>query len=128
MPYVPVGIKETKKKKKTIKIKTFESISSNASRDIAKSLKISFGSSFVNLRTFGSKWQFRFPVYTFQIKKSALDYFYPFLSFSVHNFRTRTDGRTDRKVFFFRPDDLYIHTCIYLSALFFKFHPYSDQT
>ena len=75
----------------TFKIKKFDSISSNGSRDIAKSLKISFGSSFVNLLAFGSKfWQFRFPVYTFQTKKTALDYLYPFLSFSVHNF---TDGQ-----------------------------------
>ena len=81
---------------RTFKIKRFESISSNGSRDIAKSLKISFGSSFVNLRALGSKfWQFRFPVYTFQTNKTALDYLYPFLSFSVHNFCTRTDGRTD---------------------------------
>ena len=36
-----------------------KSISSNGSQDIAKSLTISFGSSFVSLRAFGSKfWQF----------------------------------------------------------------------
>ena len=75
----------------------FESISSIGSRDIAKSLKIAFSSSFVSLCAFGSKfWQFRFP--------TALDYLYPFLSFSVHNFFARTDGRTDRhflKKFYF---------------------------
>ena len=50
--------------------KTIESISSNSSRDIAKSLKISFWSSFVSLRAFGSKFrQFRFPVYIFQTKE-----------------------------------------------------------
>ena len=80
----------------TFKIKKVWSISSNGSRDIAKSLKISFGASFVSLRAFGSKfWQFRFPVYTFQTKKTALDCLFPFLSFSVHNFCARTDGRTD---------------------------------
>ena len=69
-----------------IKKKKFESISSNGSRDIAKSLKISFGYSFISFRAFGSIfWQFRFPVYTFQTK-FALDYLYPFLSFSVLNF------------------------------------------
>ena len=109
----------------TFKIKKFESISSNGSRDIAKSLKISFGSSFVNLRAFGSKvWQFRFPVYTFQTKKTALDYLYPFLSFSVHNFCARTDGRTDRHFskkfsFFFLIKNIY--TCLYLSKLVYLF-------
>ena len=86
----------------------------------------------VNLRAFGSKfWQFRFAVYTFQTKKTALDYFYPFLSFSVHNFCARTDGRTDRHFskkfsFFFLIKNIY--TCLYLSRLFFKFHPHSDQS
>ena len=104
----------------TFKIKKFESISSNGSRDIAKSLKISFDSSFVNIRAFGSKfWQFRFPVYTFQTKKTALDCLYPNLSFSVHNFCARTDGRTDRhfsKKFFFLPDQEY--TYIPMSNIF----------
>ena len=114
----------------TFKIKKFESISSNGSRDIAKSLKISFGSSFVSLRAFGSKSQFRFPVYTFQTKQTALDYLYPFLSFSVHKFCARTDGRRDRHFskkfsFFFLINNIY--TCLYLSRLFFKFHPHSDQ-
>ena len=97
----------------------FESISSNGSRDIAKSLKISFGSSFVNLRAFGSKfWQFRFPVYTFQTKKTALHYLYPFLSFSVHNFCARTDGQTFfEKVFFFLPDQEYIYMSIPISTI-----------
>ena len=102
----------------TFKIKKFESISSNGSRDIAKSLKISFGSSFVSLRAFGSKfWQFRFPVYTFQTKKTALDYLYPFLSFSVHNFCARTDGRTDifwKSFIFFCWSRIYIHVYTYL--------------
>ena len=98
----------------TFKIKQFESISSNGSRDIAKSLKISFGSSFVNLRAFRSKfWQFRFPVCTFQTKKTALDYLYPFLSFSVHNFFLLIKN---------------IYTCLYLSRLFLKFRPHSDQS
>ena len=89
---------------------------------MAKSLKISFGSSYVNLRAFGSKfWQFRFPVYTFQTKKTALDYLYPFLSFSVHNFCARTDGRTDGrtdifwKSFIFSSwSGIYIHVYTYL--------------
>ena len=99
---------------------------------MAKSLKASFGSSIVSLRAFGSKcWQFRFPVYTFQTKKTALDYLYPFLSFSVHNFCARTDGRTDRhflKKFYFFLLIKNIYTCLYLSRLFFKFHPHSDQS
>ena len=102
----------------TFKIKKFESISSNGSRDIAKSLKISFGSSFVNLRAFGSKfWQFRFPVYTFQTKKTALDYLYPFLSFSVHNFCARTDGRRDifwKSLISSSWSRIYIHVYTYL--------------
>ena len=99
----------------TFKIKKLESISSNGSRDIAKSLKISFGSSFVNLR---ESSQFRFPVYTFQTKKSALDYIYPFLSFSVHNFCAQTDGQTFfEKVFFFLPDQEYIYMSIPLSTI-----------
>ena len=110
----------------TFKIKKFESISSNGSRDIAKSLKISFGSSFVNLRAFGSKfWQFRFPVYTFQTKETALDCLYSFLSFSVHNFCARTDGRTDifRKSFLFSCwSRIYIHVYTYLDY-FSNFNP-----
>ena len=92
-----------------------ESISSNGSPDIVKSLKISFGSSFVSLRAFGSKfWQFRFPVYTFQTEKTALDYLYPFLNFSVHNFCARTDGQTFfEKVLFFPPDQEYIYIYLY---------------
>ena len=94
----------------SVYITLFESISSNGSRDIAKSLKISFGSSFVSLRAFGSKfWQFRFPVYTFQTM----------------------DGRTDRhfsKKFSFFLLIKNIYTCLYLSRLFLKFHPHSDQS
>ena len=53
--------------------------------------------------------KFRFTVYTFQTKK-ALDYLFPFLSFSVHNFCARTDGQTFfEKVFFFLPDQEYMH-------------------
>ena len=100
-------------------VHTFK-VKMNGSRDIAKSLKISFGSSFVSLRAFGS--QLRFPVYTFQTKKNALDYLYPFLSFSVYNFCARTDGRTDRhffeKVLFFPPDQEYIYMSIPISIIF----------
>ena len=96
----------------TFKIKKFELISSNSSRDIAKSLKISFGSSFVS------------PVYTFQTKKTALDYLYPFLSFSVHNFCARTDGQTFfEKVFFFLSDQEYIYMSIPISIIFWNFTP-----
>ena len=59
-----------------------------------------------------------FPVYIFQTKKTALDYFFPFLSFSVHNFCARTDGRTDRhfsKSFLFSSwSRIYIHVYTYL--------------
>ena len=104
----------------TFKIKKVESISSNGSRDIAKSLKISFGSSFVSLRAFGSKfWQ-----YTPFKQKNALDYLYPFLSFSVHNFCARTDGRTGgqtffEKVLFFLADQEYIYMFIPISSISF---------
>ena len=103
----------------TFKIKKFESISSNLSRDIAKSLKISFGSSFVNFRAFGSKfWQFRFPVYTFQTNKTALDYLYPFLSFSVHNFCARTDRHFSKKFsFFFLIKNIYTYMSIPISII-----------
>ena len=77
------------------KITKFESISSNGSRDIAKSLKTSFGSNFVSLRAFGSK---RF-------------------SFSVQ-FLTFAHGRTDRhfrKSFLFSSwSRIYIHVYTYL--------------
>ena len=71
------------------------------------------------------------PSIHFSNKKTALDYLYPFLSFSVHNFYARTDGRTDRHFskkfsFFFLIKNIY--TCLYLSRLFFKFHPHSDQS
>ena len=97
------------------KIKKFELISSNVSRDIAKSLKISFGFSFVSFRAFWSKLQFRFQIYTFQTKQTALDYLYTFLSFSVHNFCARTDGRTGRhflKKFYFCLVIKNIYTCL----------------
>ena len=72
-------------------------------------------------------WQFRFPVYTFQTKKTALDSLYPFLSFSVHNFCTRTDRHFSKKFsFFFLIKNIY--TCLYLFGLLFKFHPHSDQS
>ena len=115
----------------TFKIKKFESISSNGFRDIAKSLKISFGSSFVNLRAFESKfWQFRFPVYTFQTKNKPHSII--FIRYvSVHNFCARTDGRTDRH--FSKKFSCFlliknIYTCLYLSRVFLKFYPHSDQS
>ena len=61
-------------------------------------------------------WQFRFPVYTFETKKTALDYVYPFLSFSVHNFCARTDGRTD----IFRKSFLYSTRIWKIFPLFFN--------
>ena len=49
-------------------------------------------------------------------KNTAFEYLYPFLSFSVHNFCARTDGRTDifRKSFLFLPDQEYIYMYTYL--------------
>ena len=109
------------------KIKKFESISSNGSRDIAKSLKISFGFSFVSLRAFGSKfWQFRFRVYTFQTKKTALYYLTRFWVFVY--ITSRTDGQKFFGNFYFFLLIKNIYTCLYLSRLFFKFHPHSDQS
>ena len=100
------------------KIKKFESISSNSSRDIAKSLKIAFDSNFVSLCPFGSKfWQFRFP---------AFDYLYPLLSFSVHNFCAWTAERSDRyfrKFSFSSWSRIYICMYVHVYRLFLKFHP-----
>ena len=53
----------------------------------------------------------------------------------VHKFRGPTEGRTDRRTdryfskkfsFFFLIKNIY--TRLYLSRLFFKFHPHSDQS
>ena len=107
----------------TFKIKKFESISSNGSRDIAKSLKI---------RAFGSKfWQFRFPVYTFQTKPHSIISTRSWVLVYITFAHGRTDVRTDRRLskkfsFFFLIKNIY--TCLYLSRLFLKFHPHSDQS
>ena len=106
----------------TFKTKKFESIASNGPRDIAKSLKISFGSSFVSLHAFGSKfWQFRFSVDTFQTGKP---YSIIFNRSWVLVYITFAHGRTDRHFsekfsFFFLIKNIY--TCLYLSRLFLKF-------
>ena len=97
--------------------KKFESISSVGSRNIAKSLKISFGFIFVSLRSIGSKfWE--------------CNYFYPFWSFSVQKLLGRTDRQTDgrrdifRKSFlFFSWSRIYIHVYTYLDY-FSNFTPY----
>ena len=81
------------------------------------SLKLSFGSNFVRLRAFGST-AVSIPVYTFQTKKTALDYLNPFLSFSVHNFCARPDGQTFfEKVLFFLPDQENIYISIPISII-----------
>ena len=96
------------------------------------------GFNFGNLRAIGSTrfwWYFLSHifkiknVYTFQTKKTALNYLYSLLSFSVHNFCARTDGRTDRhlsKKFYFFLLIKTIYTCLYLSRLFLKCHPPYD--
>ena len=90
------------------KIKIIESISSNGSRDIAKSFKISFGSNFVSVLVAIISVSIT-SIYLLN-KKTALDYLYPFFSFSVHNFCVLTDGQTFfEKVFFFLPDQEYIY-------------------
>ena len=64
-------------------------------------------------------------------KKTALDYLYPFLSFSVHNFCARTDGQTFfEKVLFFPADQEYIYMSIPISIIFayqFQFHEESKN-
>ena len=92
-------------------------ISSNGSRDIAKSLKILFGSSFVSLRAFGSKFgQFRFPVYTFQTKKP---HSIIFIRSWVLVYITFACGQTFfEKVLFFSPDQEYIYISIPISTIF----------
>ena len=116
----------------TFKIR--KSISSNGSRDIAKSLKISFGSSFVNLRAFWLKFAVSIPSIHLSNKKTALDYLYPFLSFSVHNFCARTDGRSTGRTDIFRKSfpfsfwsRIYIHVYTYLDY-FSNFITHSDQS
>ena len=105
----------------TFQIKKFESISSNGSRDIAKSLKISFGSSFVSLCVRVEIFAVSIPSIHLSNKKT-LDYLYLFLSFSVHNFCARTDGQTlFEKVLFFPPAQEYIP----ISIIFSNFTPYA---
>ena len=115
---------------RTFKIKKFESISSNGFRDIAKSLKISFGSSFVSLRAFGSFGSFDSHYTPFKQKKphsiiSTLSWILVYIT-SAHG---RTDGRTDRQTFFekvfffllfffFLPDQEYIYLSISISIIF----------
>ena len=64
---------------------------------IIKSLKISFGFVFISLRAIGSK--IRFPVCSFQTKKTACNYLNPCSSFSVRKCCGRTDRRTNRQTF-----------------------------
>ena len=98
-----------------------------SSRDIAKSIKLSFVSSFVSLRAFGSKfWQFWFPVYSFQTKKKLHSIIFIRSWVLVY-----TDGRTDRHLlnkFYFFLLIKNIYTGLYRSRLFLKFHPHSDQS
>ena len=57
-------------------------------------------------------------------QKTALDYLYPFLSFSVHNFCARTDGQTILKKFYFFL--LIKNICIYMSipiSIIFQISP-----
>ena len=99
----------------TFKIKNrFESILSNGSRDIAKSLKISFGSSFVSFRNFDSQYT------SFKQKKlhSII-----FTRSSGLVYTTFADGRTNgqtfsEKVLFFPPDQEYICMSISISIIF----------
>ena len=105
----------------TFKIKKFKSISLNGSRDIAKSLKISFGSSFVNLRAFGS---FDSQYTPFKQKKphsiiSTRSWVLVYITFA----HGRTDRHFSKKFYFYL---LIKNICLYLSRLFFKFHPHSD--
>ena len=52
-------------------------------------------------------------------EKTAVDYLYPFLRFSVHNFCARTDGqRFFEKALFFPPDQEYIYMSIPISIIF----------
>ena len=61
-------------------------------------------------------------MYTFQTKKTAIDYLHPFLSFSVQKFCGRTDRHFSKKFyFFFQIQNIY--TYLYLSRLLLKFHP-----
>ena len=59
----------------------------------------------------------------FPNKKTTLDYLYQFLSFSVHNFSTRTDGRKTffENALFLLPDQEYIYMSI--PSIFLIFQP-----
>ena len=114
----------------TFKIKKFESISSNGSRDIPKSLKISFGSSFVNLRAFG--WKFlAVSIASIHLSNKKKPHSIISTRSWVLVYITFAHGRTDRhfsKKFSFFLLIRNIYTCLYLSRLFLKFHPHSDQS
>ena len=96
--------------------KKFESIS-NGFRDIAKSLKISFGFIFVSLCAFGSKIsEFWFPLYTFQTKKPHSIIITSSQVLVYTNF-------ADEKVFFFLTNQEYIYMGIPISIIhYYYFH------
>ena len=92
----------------TFKIKKFESISSNGSRDIGKSLKISFDSQYTPCKQ-------KKPHSIISTRSWVLVYI-------------RTDRQTFLKKFYFFLLIKNIYTCLYLSRLFLKFHTHYDQS
>ena len=64
----------------------------------------------------GSKlWEIRFLVFTFQTKKTACNYLYPFSSFRTQKFCGQTNGRTLTESFCFSSwSRIHIHVYIYL--------------
>ena len=100
----------------TFKIKKFESISSNGSRNIAKWLKISFGSSSVSLRAFGSTFWHSRHIYLYIPFKQKKPRSIIFTRSWVWVYITFAHGRTDS--LFWKIKNIY--TCLYLSRLFFK--------
>ena len=73
---------------------------------MAKSLKISCAFNFVSRNS--KFWEIRFPVYTFQTKKTAYIYLYPF-------------SYVQKFCFCFLIKNIYI--CLYLSWIFLILHP-----
>ena len=106
-----------------LKQKKFESISSNSSRDIAKSLKISFGSSFVSLRAFRSKLAVSIP--SIHLSKKNKPHSIISIRSWVLVYITFAHGRTDifwKSFIFFSWLRIYIHVYTYL-GYFSNFTP-----
>ena len=93
--------------------KKFESISSNDFRDIAKSLKISFGVIFVSLREFGSKVS----IPSIHLSNKKKPHSIIFTRSQVLVYTNFADGQTFEKVIFSYCSRIYVHVYTYLDYL-----------